>query len=134
MKWGFFFFGVILFGLMYEFSELWLDERGKVDLFLRSDRQIYPSSYIYYSAETLSYIFLALAVRRLMYSIESLDQYKHFATSFSILEGIDFIDFWITGNSLWFEFRGYPITYNVIKVFIFTVLLGHELIRRDTSA
>lgn len=135
MRWGLLFLALLIFGLLFEFSELLLDERwGKVDLFFRLNHQMYPSSYIYYAGETLTYIFLGLVVRHLMSLIERTKPYKHFATAFVILETIDFIDFWVTGNSLWFEYREYPITYNVVKVFIFTVLFGHELIHRDTSA
>jgi hypothetical protein len=134
MRWGLFFLGLLLLGLVYEISELYLDQWGKVDLFLCHDREMYPSSYIYYSNENIGRIILALGVRKLMLLVDFLKPFSYFATAFVILESIDLVDFWLTRNSLWFEFRGYPITFNVLKIFIFTVLFGHEFIHRNIAA
>lgn len=130
MKFGLFFFAIILLGLIFEICVGTLDKQfGRVDLFLMSNRIIYPSSYVYYSGETLIYIAFALMIRH--FSIN-----KHYATAFIIVESIDFIDFWITNNSLWFEFQGWPITFNIIKVVVFVLFLltmaVYEL-SRDTS-
>lgn len=117
MKYGFFFFVIILVGLAFEIVAGTLDNRhGRIDLFFLSDRVIYPSSYVYYTGEALTYIAIAVVIRH--FSIN-----KHYATAFIIVESIDLIDFWITDNSLWFEFSGWPITFNIIKVVIFVLFL-----------
>lgn len=128
MRYGFFFFGLVLFGLGYELMLPYDDQFGRVDLFLNSDRAIYPSSYFYYSGETILYILLAVLIMWLMSKIQAISEYKHYALVFIVLELGDLIDFWITNNEFWFEFRGHPITYNVIKVLVFILVLLYEYV------
>jgi hypothetical protein len=122
----FFLFWSNPFGLGYELMLPYDDRWGRVDLFLHSDRAIYPSSYFYYSGETILYILLAVLIMRLMAKIPAISEFKHFALVFIVLEFGDLLDFWITDNDLWFEFRGWPITYNVIKVLVFILVLIYE--------
>lgn len=129
MKWGFLFLGLLILGLTFELVEGWADKKwGEVDLFWCINAKMNPSSYVYYNNETLERIILALFIRYLMSLNEVLKPFRHFATAFAILETIDLIDFWITGNTLWFLFHGWPVTFNIIKLAIFVILLTYEFI------
>lgn len=124
MKWGFLFLGLILLGLLFELAEGWADKKYKeVDLFWGINARMNPSSYVYYNNETLERIILALFIRYLMSFVTFIRPFRYFATAFAILEAIDLIDFWITGNTLWFEYYGWPVTYNIIKFLVFTLLM-----------
>jgi len=126
---GLFVFGVILLGLGYELMYSYDDQFNRVDLFLLSDRKIYPSSYFYYSAESITYIGFAVMLFRSI-----IPQAKQYVLLFIILESIDLIDFWITNNDMWFQYRAWPITFNVIKVAIFMIaIIANETNRSITS-
>jgi len=135
MKFGLIFFCFLLLGLVFEFVEEWADKKwGEVDLFFIIDAKINPSSYAYYTNETLERIFLALFIRHLMSVIDNIKCFKEYATAFIILESIDLIDFWMTGNTLWFLYHEVPITFNVIKVAIFMIaIIANETNRSITS-
>lgn len=94
-------------------------EWGKVDLFLLSDAQWNPSSYVYFTAESLAYIALALQIRKIT-------PYKHITLAFVVVESIDLIDFYATKNGPWFEYHHWPVTYNLIKLVIFALFLIYE--------
>lgn len=127
MKLGLFFLGIILLGFCFEFVEHLDSKLGTIDLFYLRDVKWNPSSYVYFTGESIAYIAMGLMIRKLT-------PYKHIALAFVVVESIDLIDFYVTKNDLWFEFRGYPITYNVIKVFIFTLLLGYDFIRNTSTS
>lgn len=130
MKWGVLFFALILLGLTFEFTEFWLDkEWGEVDLFFLIDAKMYPSSYIYYNNETSERIILALITWRLMLRIDSIKDFAHYAAVFAMVEGLDLIDFWATGNTMWFQFREYPVTFNAVKILIYLFYLTYEYAR-----
>lgn len=127
MRWGFFFFVLLFLGITFEIAEGWADKKwGEVDLFLLIDAKMSPSSYVYYNNETLERILLALFIRYLMSMIDFLKPYRHYAMAFAVLEGIDLIDFWLNGNTLWFEYQGYPITFNVIKFLVFILVIIYD--------
>lgn len=126
MKLGLFFLGIILLGFCFEFVEHLDNKLGTIDLFYLRDVKWNPSSYVYFTGESLAYIAMGLMIRKLT-------TYKHIALAFVVVESIDLIDFYITKNDLWFTFYGWPITYNVIKVFVFTLFFCYELIRNTST-
>jgi hypothetical protein len=121
MKLGLFFLGIISLGFCFEIAEHFDKIWGKVDLFLLTDAQWNPSSYVYFTGESLAYIALALVIRQF-------SPYKHIALAFVIIESIDLIDFYMTKSGPWFEFHGWPVTYNLIKLTIFVLFLIYEFI------
>ena len=72
-------------------------------------------------------------VKRLMSLIHGLDHAKQYVLLFIILESIDLIDFWVTNNDLWFLYREVPITFNVIKVAIFMIVIIANETNRSIS-
>lgn len=121
MRLGLFFLGIITLGFCFELAEHFDSQWGKVDLFLLKDEQWNPSSYVYFVGESVAYIGLALMIRKLT-------PYKHIALAFVIIESVDLIDFFVTKNGPWFEFHGWPVTYNVVKLSIFVLFLTYEFI------
>lgn len=121
MKLGLLFLGIIFLGFCFEFIEHMDNKWGKIDLFYLTDAQWNPSSYVYFTGESLAYIALALIIR-------NLTPYKHIALAFIIVESIDLIDFYVTKNGAWFVFYGWPITYNIIKLVIFVLFLTYEFV------
>lgn len=119
MKLGLLFLFIIVLGFCFELVEHLDKEWGKIDLFVLKDEQWNPSSYVYFAGESIAYIALALMIYKLT-------PHKHIALAFVIIESVDLIDFFITKNGPWFEFQGWPITYNIIKLVIFTVFLTYE--------
>ena len=75
---------------------------------------------------TLERIILALGIKYLMSLISFLKPYQHYAMAFAVLESIDLVDFWLNGNTLWFEYKGYPITFNVIKFLVFILVIIYD--------
>lgn len=130
MRLGLFFFGIILMGLCFEFVEQMDDKWGKIDLFILADARWNPSSYVYFTCESIAYIALA-------FGIKWYTKYKSVATSFIIVESIDLFDFFLTKNDVWFKYYDWPITYNIIKVVIFVFLMLTMAVydlSRDTSS
>jgi hypothetical protein len=122
VKLGLFFLGIILLGLAFEFVEHNDKEWGTIDLFLLEEAKWNPSSYVYFAGESLAYIFLALIIRKLT-------PFRHVALAYIVIESIDLIDFFVTKNGPWFDFYGWPITYNIIKVMVFVIFLTYEYAR-----
>lgn len=117
MKYGVYFLSILIIGLFFEMAEP-IEEAfypGKVDLFLFRDIQMHFSSYIYYTCEHLGYILLSLMI------FKEVSQAKVYAFLFIILESADIFDFWTTANGVWFIYEGWPVTFNIIKVFIFAL-------------
>lgn len=122
MKFGFYFLSLLFIGLLFEIA-LPIQKTyfpNEESLFLLSDHKMYFRSYVYYTCEHIIYFLLALMV-----SVE-IKQARMYATLFCVLELGDIADFWITANGDWFEYQGYPITYNVIKVLVFILVIIYE--------
>jgi hypothetical protein len=126
LKIAFFFLGILLLGLSFEFAEQMDAKWGKIDLFYLRDEQWNPSSYVYFAGESLAYIALASFAMHLVSKIPTLSPYRHFVLIFIVLESIDLVDFFFSKSGLWFEYRGYPITYNIVKVLIFILVIIYE--------
>jgi hypothetical protein len=89
---------------------------------------MYFSSFVYYIQEHLIYLFLILLV---YFEI----QYGRFLVGvYAWLEFLDLLDFWITANGDWILINGYPVTFNVIKVFLFTLAIGYEYSRTPATS
>lgn len=116
LRYGFYFLCIILIGLFFEMAEP-LDKDYPEDWFLLSDKKLYLSDYVYYTSEHIIYFLLALVI------IKEIPSARLFAIAFCILEVLDCADLWITANGPWFFVGELPITFNVIKVTIFTLLL-----------
>jgi hypothetical protein len=119
--------GLILLGVVFEAFDV-LD-LSKIDLFLLYNREMNPSSYVYYSDEHITYISLSCIIYWLLGKIPSLQHIKPLVFAFIIIEAMDFVDFWLTDNTAWFYFHGWPITFNIIKVFVFMLVLTYERYR-----
>jgi hypothetical protein len=97
------------------------------------DGLLYFSSLVYYSAEHVSRILLVtimyfLAKRLCNYEPE----FSHLVRiifAFLIVELIDLLDFRLTGNTTWFFYSGWPVTFNILKVIIFVITLITEHFR-----
>lgn len=130
MRYGFYFLCIILIGLLFEIAEP-LDKiysPNRIDLFLLADKKLYLSSYVYYTCEHVIYFLLAFII------FKEVSAARIFAIAFCILEVMDCLDFWITANGPWFPVGKWPITFNVIKVVIFMlVLINYVAYRYSTD-
>lgn len=126
MKLGFALFGLIILGLLFEVSEAyekrWFPPDGTGIFFISLNYPMHFSSIVYYVIETITYIFMGVI-------IWFRPAVNHFIKAFVVVEFLDLVDFLFTGNTMWFRFHAAPITFNVIKVFIFGSVLAYEFIR-----
>lgn len=114
-----FIFCVIILGVVF----LIVPDAPPYNFFPYSDMKVTPEWYIYYLLESVIIIIFAIHLR-----LES-DEYKLYTTTFLILQIIELVDFVLTYNMTWFFIKEAPITFNVIKVFIFGSLLAYEILR-----
>lgn len=129
MRIGLYLLCLLIFGLMFEIAQpiedAFFPERQS--FFLLSDHQMYFSSFIYYIQEHLINIFLILII---YFEIN----YGRFLVGvYAWLEFLDGLDFWVSANGDWFYIKGYPITFNIIKVFVFTLAIGYEYYRSTVA-
>lgn len=102
-------------------------------LFPFSDMKLSIQNYVYYACEHLILIVFALFI-----FMES-DRFKFPLAAFLIIQIVDLLDFILTYSEPWFEVNGWPITFNVLKVAIFMLIIiihgfSRELTsRRDTN-
>jgi hypothetical protein len=111
-----FMFSVMLLGIVF----LVVPDAPPQDFFPFADMKVTPEWYVYYLIESLIIIIFA------GYLVVESKDFKTVAVVFLILQTIELIDFVLTYNMAWFEYRGYPITYNVIKVLVFILVLIYE--------
>lgn len=123
MKIGLYFLCVLLLGLFFELAEP-IEKAffpGQRNFLLLVEYPMYFRSFVYYICEHLTYILLALIV------FFEVPEAKLYAGTFMILEFLDGIDFWVTGNGTWATIDGWPITFNVIKVSLFVLVITNKL-------
>ena len=75
------------------------------------------SSLVYYVVEHLITISFGVFIAKNVAWI------RKYAILYTVLECFDLVDFLITGNTMWFEVWSWPITYNVLKVFAFILVI-----------
>lgn len=119
MKFGFFFLGLVVIGVMFE-AATWVDDNwlpGQRDFFLFADHKMHFSSIVYYTIEHVVYFLLGLFI----YSFVHVT--RPYSMAFCMFEILDIGDFFATANGSWFFFMGLPVTFNVIKVVVFVLLI-----------
>lgn len=125
-RFGLYFLSIILLGLLFEIAEPIEDRFFKdqyLHWFLFSDASLRFSSYVYYTVEHAIPLFIALIV------VNEVPQARFYASVYCYLQFIDTLDFWATANGLWVDIGGWPITFNIIRVLIFVMLLTYGIIR-----
>lgn len=126
MRQAFIFLVIVLIGVSFEvsayFEKFW---PGYYRFFLTNDYEMLVRSYVYYIAEHVTIIILATWVYRATLN--------RVALIYVVVEWGDLGDFIVTGNTVWFHSGELPVTYNVIKVLIFVLVICHELINRIIS-
>jgi hypothetical protein len=126
MKIAGFLFSILIFGMLFELVASFDDQIGRVDLFFFYEHQMWPSSYAYYAEGHFNQIAFALLIHYLVAFIPRFYIAHPFTLAFIVIESLDFLDFWATGNTKWFDFHEWPITFNVVKVFIFVAVSAYE--------
>jgi hypothetical protein len=128
MKLGYYLYAVILLGIFFDYVEVkekqWFPPDGVGTFFIYRDYEMHFSSVIYYTQESITYIALACLI---------FFKRNQFFWLFIVIEAIDLVDLWFTGNTAWFYYFSLPVTFNIIKVFTFTLLLANESIKHITS-
>lgn len=119
MRFGIYFLCILILGLFFEMA--WPLQQaffpGERHFFLLSDQTMQFRSIVYYLVEHFSYILLALIVYK------EVPASKKYSGAFIILEFCDALDFMVTANVDWIVINTYPVTFNVIKVTLFTLLV-----------
>lgn len=119
MRFGFYFLCILILGLFFEMAgpiqQAFLP--GERHFFLFSDQTMQFRSIVYYLVEHLSYMLLALIVYK------EVPASKLYSGAFIILEFCDAVDFMVTANGDWVVINTWPVTFNVIKVTVFTLVI-----------
>lgn len=90
------------------------------DFFPFSDMKVTPEWYVYYLLESLIIVIFA------GYLVSESTEHKTITIVFLILQIGELIDFVLTYNMTWFTAYGYPATYNVVKFFVFILVITYE--------
>ena len=126
MRYGFYFLCILILGLFFEMAgpiqQKYLP--GERHFFLLSEQTMQFRSIVYYLVEHLAYILLAAIV------FFELPESKLFSGAFCVLEICDAADFMITANGDWTVINGWPVTFNVIKVSLFCLVILYAFTRR----
>lgn len=102
-------------------------DTNKVDLFPYADVKVTPEWYAFYACKHLILITFALFI------FKESDKYKVALLCFLLIHIVGLIDFGLAYGLPWFDFRGYPIGFNLIKICIFMLAIGYEYYREHTS-
>lgn len=95
--------------------------------FLLSDHVMWFSSVVYYVQEhSIDIVFMVI----LFYKAP---EARFIVCFYAGLEFLDCMDFLVTGNSSWFMFNSWPITFNVIKILVFILAIEYDLLRYYTT-
>lgn len=97
------------------------------DLFLFSNSTTNIPNYFYYICEHLALIALAYIIA------SEATEYQQAIKIFFWLLVIDLIDFLLTYNGVWFTIQHFPITFNLVKIAIFGMVILKELWDRSTQ-
>lgn len=93
---------------------------GPREYFLLSDQTMHFRSIVYYLVEHLSYILLSAI------AFFEVRESRLYSGAFMILEFCDAVDFMITGNGDWAVINTWPVTFNVIKIALFTLVVLYD--------
>jgi len=130
MRYGVYFLCILILGLFFEMAgpiqQKFLP--GERHFFLLSDQTMQLRSIVYYLVEHLSYILLALIVYK------EVPASKLYSVAFIVLEFCDAADFMITANGDWTVINGWPVTFNVIKVSLFCLVIIYAFTRRHITS
>lgn len=92
-----------------------------IDFFPLSDFEIYPVNYVYYIFEKLTVIILAYIIAA------EAKQYIEALRMFFLLAVVDFADYLLTYSSVWFHVGSFPISFNIIKIGVFGLVILNEI-------
>lgn len=109
--------------LLLSCAFLAVPESQPYDFFPFSDSKVTAEWYVFYLCEHLILIVFAFFI-----FMES-DQYKFALGLFLLIQVMDTADFMLTYSDPWFYLNDTPITFNIVKVLIFTCVLAYESIR-----
>lgn len=87
------------------------------DFFLFSEMKLYSSTYIYFICERMVLVILSWIIYN-----ES-TEYRDALFVFFLLMCADVVDFLLCYNSIWFHIGAVPISMNVMKCFIFGIVI-----------
>jgi hypothetical protein len=86
-----------------------LPDRGLIAPFLLSAQEIYFRTYVWIAAMYLALFLLTLG----MYLLSK--QAREFFAAATILQALQFIEYFINYNETWFEVHGFPITVATLR-------------------
>ena len=96
--------------------------------FLFSNIKLYPATYMYFIAEKIILIILAYVV------VTQESEYREAVMMFFLLMVADLADFLLCYNEVWwFTSGGIPVSMNIVKVFIFTLVIIKEVWKQRIS-
>lgn len=142
MRHAWFFFSILMIGLLFEISKPIQHNffPNRLNWFSFYDYPMYLSSLVYYLSEHLIAILFGAYIAYMFYrilkgraAVSELRNAIPFAIIYTVLEGLDAVDFVFTGNTEWFQIWGWPITFNAIKVFIFILSMSYTYAGRVNS-
>ena len=113
-----FIFSVMILGVVF----LIVPNGEPYDFFPYAQMKVTGEWYVYYILQHLIFIFFAL------FLVMETDDYPKSTFVFFLLQIGELIDFLLTYNTTWFEVRGWPVTFNVLKVFVFLLAVSYEFL------
>lgn len=106
-----------ILGLLFMFIP---DKVEPYDYFLFSDMQLYFGTYIYFICEKIVLIVLSYVV------VNEATEYRGVIWIFFWLVCADLVDFLLCYGEVWFSLGSVPVSMNVVKAFVFGVVLINE--------
>lgn len=97
------------------------------DWFLFSDMQLTGQTHAYFIGEKITLIILAYII-----AVESVT-YRQAMQVFLWLMVIDFADYLICYNAVWFYYGSFPVSMNIVKGLVFGLVILSEWIRIQCS-
>lgn len=97
------------------------DKTEPRDWFLFSDMKLYPATYIYFIVEKMTAIIFCYFI------VIETKTYHEAIRIFFLLVVADLADFLLTYGSVWFSIGNFPVTFNIIKVGVFGLVILNEI-------
>lgn len=113
---------LILIWITLVFSVLFLlyNPKGEIG-FLFSTMVLTPEIWFYYLFEHLIVLILAMVI------LSMATEYRYAFKIFVIIQIIDTVDYCLTYGEPW---PFLPVSWNVVKVFIFSPIVGYEILKK----
>lgn len=124
MKNAWFFLVILIAGILFEVSQP-IENKffpEKQNWFILYNYPMALSSHVYYIIEHF------ITISSGVFIAKNVDRVRKYAIFYTVLEGVDLLDYFLTGNTMWFEIWGWPITYNAVKISLFVLFVINNAI------